>query len=267
MPIRTIYAMAQDCSRGEREGWYEFVRDYGGIARRMIEHYFPMLAPELGAHVLGLFQRARANQNEWFRQISFSFERDFAMVFRELLFSYGRETARVPVPQLSLDQLRQIMQDLPLVEREMLWLFIKGYSAKEIAPMILNAAATAEEVKKIADQRLAQILPGTSPDAFNISARVLMVEAEKTKSDQCVATKTFNNIVNGQISWREREVAEEHIRDCFNCLDRFSAFQEMIYLRKSVQPLPDAEVEKVLEGLNLPSAKAKGILGRLFSKV
>jgi hypothetical protein len=155
---------------------------------------------------------------------------------------------------------------MPLVEREMLWLFIRGYSAEQMAPMILNAAATADAVKKVADERLGQILPGSSPEAFNVSARVLMEAAEKTRSENCLPVKTFNNLVNGQISWRERELAEQHIRDCFHCLDRFASFQEMIRLRKDAVPLNDQRTETILAQLDLPPAKSKGVLARLLSK-
>jgi hypothetical protein len=267
MAIRTIFLMKHDCARGERLGWYEFVRDYSPLVRTLLQQYFPTLAPEMSTHVVALFQRARANQNEWFRNVSFSNEREFLMAFRQLVFAYGRETARVPVPQLSLDQVREIMKDLPVTEREMLWLFIKGYTAPQIARMMRDAENTAEKVKSIADERLQQLLPATTPDAFSISARVLIEEAEKTRSEQCVALKTFNNIINGQITWRERELAEEHIRDCFNCLDRFTAFQEMIWLRQDATPLAETEIEPMLAELQLPAAaKGKGVLARLFAK-
>ena len=266
MAIRTVFLMKEECACGERQGWHEFVRDYAPLVRTLLQQYFPTLAPEMNAHVLAVFERARANQNQWFRKLTFSNEREFLMAFRELVFQYGREAARVPVPQLSLDQVREIMKDLPVTERQMLWLFIKGYTGPQIARMMRDAEATAEQVKRIADERLKQLLPATTPDAFSISARVLMEEAEKGKSEQCVALKTFNNILNGQISWRERELAEEHIRDCFNCLDRFTAFQEMIRLRQDGQPLTENEVEPLLAALKLPAAKGKGILARLFAK-
>jgi len=258
--------MKEDCARGERLGWYEFVRDYAPLVRTLLKQYFPTLAPEMDTHVQAVFERARAHDNEWIRNVTFTNEREFLMAFRQLVFQYGREAARVPVPQLSLDQVREIMKDLPVTEREMLWLFIKGYTAPQIARMMRDAENTAAEVKRIADERIKQLLPATTPDAFSISARVLMEEAEKSVSERCVALKTFNNIINGQISWRERELAEEHIRDCFNCLDRFTAFQEMIRLRQDAQPLAEKEVEPILPRLELPAAKGKGVLARLFAK-
>src|SRR5689334_19214689 len=128
MAIRTVFLMKEECARGERQGWQEFVRDYAPLARTLLQQYFPTLAPEMEANVRALFERARANQNEWFRNVSFSNEREFLMSFRQLVFAYAREAARVPVPQLSPEQVREIMKDLPVTEREMLWLFIKGYT-------------------------------------------------------------------------------------------------------------------------------------------
>jgi hypothetical protein len=188
------------------------------------------------------------------------------MLFRELVFAYGREVARVPVPELSLEQVRSIMSDLPVWEREVLWLFIKGYDAGRIGPMMMNTGATAQAAKDIADQRLAQVLPGATADAFNVSARVLIAEAEKTGGESCLALKTFNNLVNGQVSWRERELAEQHIRDCFYCIDRYTSFLEMIRLRKDAQPLVEPAVQAILAHLNLPAEKGKGLLSKLFAK-
>ena len=266
MAIRTIFSMAEDCSRGERRGWEEFVCNYAEIAEKLLKHYFPTLQPEIDAHVTAVFQRARGDQNQWFRSIKFSNEREFLMFFRDLVFAYGRENARVPVPKLSLDQVSQIMTDLPVLEREMLWLFIKGYNAQQIAAIMLNAIATAEGLKKVADERLSQVLPGNTADAFNVSCRVLMQEAENKRSDQCLPVKTFNNMVNGQITWRERELAEEHLKECFYCLDCFTSFQEMIRLRVDARPLPENRLAQVLAALDLPAARGRGVLGKLLSK-
>ncbi len=266
MVVRTIFLMAEECARGERTGWHEFVRDHAPLARRLLAHYFPMLEPELETHVAGVFQRARAGNNEWFRQITFSNEREFLMAFRELVFAYGREVARVPTPELSLEQVREIMKDLPVVERESLWLFIKGYDAKSIGEILSNAQSTAESVKKVADERLIKVLPGATPDAFNISARVLMTEAEKTGGEQCLSLKTFNNLLNGQVTWRERDVAEQHIRECFRCIDRHTGFLEMFWMGRKRQPLGEAEANSILSQLDLPAAKSKGIFAKILGK-
>lgn len=266
MAVRTIFTMAKDCGRGERLGWQEFVRDYAPIARTLLQHFFPMLAPEIDAHVAQVFQRARAGDNAWFRQIKFQNEREFLMAFRELVFAYGREVARVPTPELSLEQVRSIMKDLPVMEREVLWMFIKGYDAPRIGPMMFNTEATAQAVKDIADKRLAEVLPAATADAFNTSARVLMLEAEKGHTEKCLPLRTFNNLINGQLSWRERELAEEHIRDCFYCLDRYTSFVEMIRLRKDAQPLAEPALNSILATLSLPAEKGKGLLAKLFAK-
>ena len=265
MAIRTIFSMAEDCARGERLGWHEFVRDYAGIARALLEHYFPTLAPELDAHIVAVFRRAAADNASWFSGLTFANEREFLMSFRELVFAYGRIQERLPAPQVSLEQLREIVRDLPLLERELLWLFIKGYDTPRIAAIMMNAAATSEAVKRLAHERLAALIPGSTPEAFTVSARVLMESAAALNGDQCCSLKTFNNLVNGQITWREREVAEEHMTSCFYCIDRFTSFQEMIRLRKDVPPLADAQVEAILAQLGIAPANPRTIFSKLFA--
>jgi hypothetical protein len=265
MAVRTIFTMAEDCARDERQGWYEFVRDYGVITRILLNHFFPTLTPEADRHVAAVFTRARANGAAWFSTTKFSNEREFLMAFRDLVFAYGREEERVPAPQISLQQLAEIMKDLPVVEREMLWLFIKGYDAEQIGRIVSNLEGTALAVRKVADERLRAVIPGSTPDAFVLSARLLMEEAEKKKSEQCLSLKTFNNMINGQLSWRERDLTEEHIRDCFYCIDRYTSFCEGIRLRRDAQPLAVPEVEAVLEKMGVPGKKGKGLLAKLFS--
>lgn len=265
MAIRTIFSMAEDCARGERRAWGEFVRDYAGIARRLLEHYFPVLIPDIDHHVAAVFRRADAQGQEWFAGLKFSNEREFMMAFRGLVFAYGREQAVVPAPQITLDQVRAGMKDLSVLERELLWLIIKGYDAQRIAAMMMNAAATAEAVQRLAVERLAALVSATAPQALRDYARVLMELAEQSKTDQCLALKAFNNLVNGQISWRERELAEEHMGNCFYCIDRFTTFQEMIRLRKDVPRLAPDKVETILAQLTCGAGKPRGMLSRLFA--
>src|ERR1700745_280519 len=122
MAIRTMFSMAEDCARGERRGWQEFVRDYAGIAQSLLKQYFPTLVPELDKHVVAVFRRAGGAPG-WFSGLKFSNEREFMMSFRDLVFGYARHQERVPAPQVSLDQVREVMRDLNVVERELLWLF------------------------------------------------------------------------------------------------------------------------------------------------
>ena len=263
MAIRTIFSMAEDCARGERLGWQEFVRDYAGIVRTLLAHYFPVLAPAVDEHVVAVFRRA--GSNNWFAGLTFSNEREFMMAFRDLVFAYGREQDCIPPSEVTLDRVQAVMKDLNLLERELLWLFIKGYDAAQIAAIMMNAAATTEAVQRIADERLAALVAEAAPGALSRSARALMAAAEQSKSEQCPSLKTFNDLVNGQITWRDREVAEEHINNCFYCIDRFTTFQEMVRLRKDVPQLPPAEVEAILAQLPL-AAKRRRVLSRLLAR-
>jgi AcrR family transcriptional regulator len=280
MAIRTIFSMAQDCARGERLGWQEFVRDYAGIARALLTHYFSTLEPEMDEHVIAVFRRAAAHSGSWFAGLKFSNEREFMMAFHDLVLAYGREQERVPAPPITLDQMRAIVKDLNLLERELLWLIIKGYDGARVAAIMMNAAATADAVERIAGERLAPhranngraedpalmaLACGAPPGHPVVSLQVLMELAEQAKTDKCAPLKTFNNLVNGQITWRERELAEEHMSNCFYCIDRFTTFQEMVRFRKDVPPLPEPQVEAILARLPFAAGKPRSALSRWFA--
>jgi hypothetical protein len=258
--------MAEDCAHGERLGWEEFVRDYSGFARTFLTHYFPALSPDIEDHVTTVFRRARANNNQFFTGLKFANEREFAVAFRNHVFAYGREAARLPVPQISLEQVRDVMKDLPVVEQQMLWLVIRGFDADAIGRMLMNAEATARDVKAKADDRVRTIVPAASPDALVISARALMEAAEQTKTDACLPLRTFNNIINGQITWRERDVAEKHVASCFYCLDRFTTFQEVVRMIKDQEHASDGYVETVVSKLDLPAKKKAGLFAKILGK-
>jgi hypothetical protein len=263
MAIRTVFVMAEDCMRGEPRGWEDFVRGHGWIAAQLLARYFPTLTPEAAKHLAAVFQRARANDAAWFRGLSFSNEREFAMAFRELVFNYGREAARLPLPQPPREQFAAAVAKLPLMEREILWLQLEGYDAGQIAPILASAAATTATATRAVGEKLGSVLPA-APDARALAARSLMEAAEKTRTEDCLPLKTFNNLVNGQLTWRERELAEEHILPCLYCLDRFTAFQEMIRYLRDLQPLPGEQLRALLASLDLRPPR-KGLLSRLFS--
>jgi hypothetical protein len=264
MAVRTIFSLAEDCLRGERLGWEEFVRDYSAFTHDLLTHYFPALAPEIADHVIEVFRRARAGDNSFFRDLKFANEREFAVAFRDLVFAYGRAAARLPEPQVSLDQVREVMKDLPVVEQQMLWLYMRGFHADRIAPMLMNAEATARKVEQIAAERVRSVVPSAYDDALVLSARALMQQAEQRRIDQCLPLKTFNNLVNGQLTWRERDAVEKHIGSCFYCLDHFTTFQEIIRMLKDRQPAPPAEVDRVTANLDLPKKTKKGLLSRVL---
>ena len=263
MAIRTVFVMAEDCKRGDSRGWEQFVRGHGWIAAQLLARYFPTLAVEADEHLAAVFQRAHTGDAAWFRGLTFSNERDFAMAFRELVFVHGREAARLPLPQPPLEQLQAAVAKLPLMEREMLWLQLKGYDAPQIAAILDSAAATAAAATTTAGDSLAAVLP-PAPDARALAARSLIEAAEKARSEDCLPLKTFNNLVNGQLTWRERELAEEHIRPCLYCLDHFTAFQEMVRYLRDARALPDAQVAALLATLGRRAPK-KSLLGRMFS--
>ncbi len=262
MAIRTIFTTAADCERDEALGWQEFVASCAPLARRLLEHYFPSLQPELDAHVTHVFRQAHKDDNAWFAGLHFANEREFLMAFRELVFACARPAARIPTPEVSVEQARALLSDLPVVERELLWMLVKGYDARQTADILMNTDATATALDEKSRERVAQLAPGGRGSG---ATRALLELAENARTADCPPLKTFNNLINGQISWHERDRAERHMGECLYCVDRFTAFQEMIWLGRHNHPLSQPEVQRIIGELGLPRKK-KGIVARLFPK-
>jgi hypothetical protein len=247
-----------------KQGWVEFVRDYAPIARTLLSHYFPALMPDLDLAVSDVFARAHVNGNAWFQSLRFTNEREFAMTFRNLVFESGRSQARLPGPDIPADSIFALLNGLSLVQRQFFLLFLSGWQVYEASRILMNASATAEETKKAADDRLAS-LPGGQVERAAIT--LLAIEAAQTRGGaDCLTWKTFNNLVNGQISWNSRDAAEQHMTNCVHCLEAFTAFQEMIWLRKETTTFSDQEIQGLIEKLHIRGGVSKGLFSRILSR-
>lgn len=263
MAIRTIFTTAEGCAKGLRQGWFDFVRDYGAIADVLLAHYYPGLASELPLHMQSVFARANADGNAWFRSLHFSNEREFSMAFRQLVFVYGNHSQRMTPPEISADSLVQAQEGLMLVQRQIFWLYLRGWSADEASSILTNAASTAQEVRQLADERLALIITQGSPTNRLAAARGAMESSEHAHTADCLSWKTMDNIINGQIAWRDRQASERHMNGCNHCLNAFTSFQEMIWLRTSAKPLPQAEIDSIVRTLHVQGPK--GLFSRLLA--
>jgi hypothetical protein len=265
MAIRTIFDTVQDCSQGKYRGWSEFVRDYAPVARHLLSHYFPALAGDIDGAVANVFGRARGDGNSWFRSLHFANEREFAMSFRELVFVSARSDGRLPPPKVSAEQVFALLEGLTTIQQQLFWMFLKGWDVQQTSAMLMNASGTAAEVSSMTDLRLESLHPDGSEGRMSIA--LMALEAAQTrKGPDCPDWKTFNNIINGQISWSDREAAERHFTHCVHCLDAFTAFQEMIWLRKKADPLSERDTGLLLSRLKFEKTSDKGLLRRIFSR-
>lgn len=263
MPIRTIFDTVRDCTRNERQGWVEFIGNYEPMARTVLTLYFPALLHDLDTAVAAVFLRAHGEENAWFQALQFTNEREFAFAFRELLVDHGNTTARLPLPALSAGLIDKMMEGLATIQRELFWVFLRGYSVEQASAILMNASATAAQTHDVMNEHLTKAFPGVERA---LVLQAAMNTARSTATADCLCLKTFNNLINGQIAWHDRERAEEHIARCLNCLDRFTAFQESIWLRRTMGAAAEQVVQQVLSHLKIYGVK-KSMFGKLFSPI
>jgi hypothetical protein len=104
--------------------------------------------------------------------------------------------------------------------------------------------AAPETVEKIR-ARASELIRG-SVDSWRRSLLVdngfsLFREAAAASGPDCLPLKAFLDILDGRTTWRDREVMEQHVTNCWHCVDHYARMVEVAGLMRGSKPLSEAE--------------------------
>ncbi len=271
--VHTFRDMIEGCRRRDAQSWREFVTGYLPLARHFLLQYFPGLSgPNASGNVErllpGVFAGTLDDDGSFFRSFTGRAEREFMVHFRRYVLGRGRTLAELPAPAappVTLEVLEAALKEFSALQRQVAWLFMLGYPPDTVAPILNRKEGTTAEVVRTAQERLRTAMESWSEESLRSSGPALVEAVASRESQDCYPYLTVHRIVDGQISWRDRERILNHLAACFFCVERFCTFQEVVYFsRKSPAP-SETETEAVLAALNLPSpAKKKSLLAKLF---
>jgi hypothetical protein len=87
--------------------------------------------------------------------------------------------------------------------------------------------------------------------------RTLREAQREVEREDCVAVRTLVRIVEGQITWREKETADQHMSRCLACIDRWTNLQEMrMYYSRPMAPA-DEFIDRVIAKMGFPVERKK----------
>ncbi len=266
--IYTYHNMMEGCLSRDREAWQEFVTRYLPLARHFLQHYAPGIGADPQRILPQIFAGTLDDDGHFFRSFSGRTEREVIVHFRQFLIGRARSMAPpspAAAPIISLEVLEAALKDLSALQRQVVWLFAMGHQPERLAPILNMKPETAAEVVKSAQEKLRAAMETWSEDSLRCSYTALVEAVSGRETEQCYPYLIFHRIVDGQISWQDRDRALEHLAGCFRCVDRFCTFQEVVYFSRKLPAAAPAEIEAVLAALNLPApAKKKSLLARLF---
>jgi hypothetical protein len=254
--IYTCYEMIGDCRAGRPEGWAYFLTNYIPVIRQFLHHYFPDRAddPALLERVL---RALRQPGSSLFQSIDPAPERAFVAGLRQQVLAAVEADRASATPELTLDieALGAALEPLTLTEKLVVWFETMRYSDPDTGRMLRMSPQTAEKIRARAAE-----LVRTSVDAWRSSLLAdngtLLGQAAATLSTKdCLAAKTFFDVIDGRATWGGREEMERHVKGCWHCMDHYCRLLEVVDTLRASKPLPEAEAEGYQRLLGIEARK------------
>jgi hypothetical protein len=255
--IVSFHGMREACLAGAVDGWCGFLRAYAPLGRHLLERHFREL--DVRELLADLFRGARAEENAFWQSFTGAGEKEFLFHFLRLVMMVGRrrrgETAETP---LTPENLWSVLGAFPFLQREMLLLALRSYGPQEISQILKFSSDTIVSIRQQALEKFRASL-GAGPldeDFFSRDHDPLFAQIEQGQTEHCIPEKTYVRIEDGQITWREREAAEQHIGNCLYCLNRSANYKELHHYFRVLAPADGATVASLAAVLGLPMEAA-----------
>lgn len=283
--VFTFHKIREQCEQGDADAWHAFLNFYGPLWLGLLDVYLPADAALHTRALEKLLGALSANDFEKFRATARQSEREFLADVRGMLLdgaedfcaaAPGHSSAPLPgetpapLPgdadgaAIDGEKLRKLLENLPLMHQEMLFFKLAGYTDGAIELMLRVSPRVAEK----AFQRLPEALRAEQEEKnrcpWPAEWLALLREARAGRTDKCVERHQLLRIQDGQVSWYDKEPAENHIAACLHCLESWTAVREVTYWRRAAAPVSTRQVEEFLRPLPLAAPPKKSLLSRVF---
>ncbi|MCL4851763.1 MAG: hypothetical protein KJZ78_10320 [Bryobacteraceae bacterium] len=263
MAIYTSFEMVEDCKAGLRRGWAYFVSEFEPIVAALAAHY---CAEHYASKPSTDFLRD-LHTGEFFQSVRPSTQREFAIELRQALLALLEAACPTPAPdiELSLGDVATALAPLTPVEKQMAWLETMKYEPAHAALTMNAGTDTVERLREKSEDLLRQSLDRWKRGLLRENGLQLRAEAAARSSQDCVPVKLFLDILDGRVTWSNRQNIDRHLASCWHCIDRFCRTREIDRLVKDTPPLTEEKTEIHLEKLGFSREKApfwKRILAR-----
>ena len=242
--VYTCYEMIRDCRADKPEGWRYLISNYVPLIRKLLAHYDSSAGAEVVERVL---LAARRPDSALFQSIGPAPERQFIAELRQnVLAGLADPAAEIVV---ELDTVAAAFEPLTLLEKQVAWIETMSFDDSTTGAMLRMAPPTVMKIRERAGELLRGKLDSWRRGLLSENGRALGRTAAAASTKDCLPAKDFLDVLDGRTTWRGREAMEQHVRQCWHCIDHFSRMAEVIEMIRGVQPLSEAEAapyEKLL---------------------
>lgn len=268
----TFHKIREQGEQRSADAWRAFLDFYSPAFLRLLEINAALPPQDASAAFKRMLVELTADGLARFRATSRESEREFLGDIRALLLDVALASTAPGDGQAAggfeAEKISQLLADLPLLHKEMLFFKLAGYTDATIERLLRISPRVAEK----AFQRLAAeygVALRAERDVCPWAGQWLgfLKKARALKTDSCVPAHQCVRIHDGQVSWYDKEPVEKHVSGCLRCLEAWTGLREVGYWRRAAEQLPGSQIDQYLETIPIerPSAKRKSLFARLRS--
>jgi hypothetical protein len=262
--VFTFHKIRGEIEQGKAEAWRALVDFYGPVFFRLLEVHAAIPSREAPPVVKKMLAELAANGFERLRATSRQSEREFLGDLRALLlevaldFTASKNSQMVAEAAFAPEKISKLLDDLPLLHKEMLFFKLEGYSENTIERLMRVSPRMAEK----AFERLTgeyEAARQTERDRCPWPAAWLgfLKQARALRTEKCTPAHEIVRIHDGQVSWYDKEPVEKHVSACLNCMNVWTGLREVGVWRFEAEPLSASQIGELLEAVPVEQMPAK----------
>lgn len=269
----TFHKILPGCEEGSPEAWRAFLADYSPLALQLFGVYTPWTPDARLDCWRDALRALSANECATLRSFSHQSEREFLVHLRAFLheraaakLESAQDAADPPAP--TIQTLGALLSGLPLVQQEIAFLTLAGYSHGSIERILRVTPAVAGEGLGRLRSSYAAVLDRSEdrclwPASWMGICGVVRADGHK----DCTPLRQLIRILDGQASWYDKSPAEEHRAKCLHCLELWTSLLEVVTWDRTRQPWPQDKIESLMVDIpQIPDNGQKSLLNRLFGR-
>jgi len=268
----TFHKIREQGEQGSADAWRAFLDFYSPAFLRLLEINAALSPKDASAALKRMLAELTANDLARFRATSRESEREFLGDIRALLLEVALPAAASADAQaagaFATEKISQLLADLPLLHKEMLFFKLAGYTDATIERILRISPRVAEKAfERLANEYGAALQTERDRCPWPGEWLGFLKQARAQKTESCVPAHQCVRIHDGQVSWYDKEPVEKHVSGCLRCLEAWVGFREVGYWRHAAEQLPGSEIEPLLQIIPVekPPAKKKSLFARLRS--
>lgn len=268
----TFHKIRDQGEQANADAWRAFLDFYSPAFLRLLEINAALRPQDASAALKQMLAELTANGMARFRAASRESEREFLGDLRALLLEVALASAGPGNAQtaagFATDKVSQLLADLPLLHKEMLFFRLAGYTDATIERLLRISPRVAEKAyERLASDYGAALRAERDCCPWPAEWLGFLKHARTLKTESCVPAHQCVRIHDGQVSWYEKEPVEKHVSGCLRCLEAWAGLREVGYWRRAAERLPGSEVEQLLQIIPVekPPEQKKSFFQRLRS--